>query len=387
MRIGLLLDSLVGGGAERMALNFAEKFRDLGHDAHLFILRNEVEHDVGNVPVHVVSETARLSSWRPLNKLLLARALRCSIAQVEADGRKFDFFISNAEDMDKLSRLARLPWVFIRYRNSLREYLLAKIGNTTGLKRRIRTLRWTRKFRHLYGGRHMIAISTAMEKELLEDCGIRPATITTIYNPFNFERIRQLSIEPTPDLPGEPYLIYVARFCARKDQETLLRAYAKAQVMQPLVLLGGTTSPQEEEYKRRIERLVTELGLEKKVIIPGFRTNPYPWMKGASLFVMSSRSEGLPLVLVESLVLGVPVVSTDCPTGPDEILTGEFSRFLSPVGDAEAMAKNICEALRNYPRIDDTLLAHFRDEVAIGHYLAHYEKLSGKQCGSAPRRS
>lgn len=383
MRIGLLIDSLVGGGAERMALNFAEKFRALGHDAHLFILRNEIEHEVSDVPVHALTEDGKLSGWRPLNKWLLARALRNAVAQVEKDGQRFDFFISNAEDMDKLSKMARLPWVFIRYRNSLREYTLAKIGNARGLKRQIRSVRWRGKFQRLYGGRHLVAISTAMQRELLEDCGITPASITTIYNPFNFDRIRRLASEATAELPDQPYLIYVARFCARKDQETLLRAYARAQVAYPLVLLGGTTSPQEERYKQHIEALVDELGLRGRVIIPGFRTNPYPWIKGASLFAMSSRSEGLPLVLVESLVLGVPVVSTACPTGPDEILTGEFARFLSPVGDVEALAKNIVDALAAYPRIDDGILAHFRDEVAVDHYLQHFASLSGRSVTAA----
>ncbi|MBS1189849.1 MAG: WbwB [Rhodocyclaceae bacterium] len=387
MRIGLLIDSLVGGGAERMALNFAEKFRDLGHEAHLFILRNDIQHDAGDIPVHIVTETDQLVAWRPLNKWLLAQALRRAVARVEAGSGPFDFFISNAEDMDRLSRMAGLPWVLIRYRNSLREYIAAKVGTTTGLKRRVRSWRWTRKFRGIYGGRHIVAISKEMARELTEDCGIRPASMTTIYNPFNFERIRALADEPAPDLPNEPYIIYVARFCARKDQETLLRAYVQAGVTQPLVLLGGTTSPHEEAYKAHIERLIGELGLTGKVIIPGFRTNPYPWIKHAALFAMSSRSEGLPLVLVEALVLGVPVVSTDCPTGPDEILVGEFARFLSPVGDPAALAANIRQALLAYPASDDSLIAKFSDDVAIDHYLTHFATLSGKEPSPAAHRS
>lgn len=375
MRIGLLLDSLVGGGAERMALNFAEKFRDLGHDAHVFILRNEIQHDTGRVPVHFVTETGKLANWRPLNKLLMARALRNAVREVERDGVAFDFFISNAEDMDRLSHIAKLPWVFIRYRNSLGEYIKAKIGNSVGLKRKIRTFRWRRKFQNLYDGRHMVAISTAMEKELLADCGIRPATITTIYNPFDFEKIRQLAEEPATDLPSQPYIIYVARFCARKDQETLLRAYALANPVQPLVLLGGTTSPEEAEYKSRMEALVVELGLAQKVIIPGFRTNPYPWIKGADLFVMSSRSEGLPLVLVEALVLGVPVVSTACPTGPDEILVGEFKRFLSGVGSVDELAMNLRDAMVFYPSVSKINLDKFQGAYAAGSYINHFLKL------------
>lgn len=378
MRIGLLLDSLVGGGAERMALNFAEKFIELGHDAHLFILKNEIEHDPRGIPVHALSETGRLSDSRLINKWLLARALRRAVAGIEADGRRFDFFISNAEDMDRISGIARLPYVFIRYRNSLVQFIQAKIGKATGFKRRSRAWRWSRKFRAIYGGRHIVAISREMERELLHDCGIRPASITTIYNPFNFARIRALAAEPTPDLPGRPYIVYVARYSVRKDQETLVRAYAEAAVPHQLVLLGGTTSPREEEYKRHIEALVEELGLAGRVLMPGFRTNPYPWVKHAALFAMSSRSEGLPLVLVESLILGVPVVSTDCPTGPNEILLGDLARFLSPVGDVAALARNIRAALAAYPEVDEAILARFRDDFAINQYLAQYAKIASR---------
>jgi len=377
MRIGLLLDSLVGGGAERMALNFAEKFRALGHDAHLFILRNEIEHDPRGIPIHAISETGQLSKWRPLNKWLLARGLRKAVTNIEQDGKAFDFFISNAEDMDRISTLARLPVVLIRYRNSLLQFIQAKIGKAAGIKRRIRSFRWFRKFRRIYNGRHIVAISKAMEHELIHDCGIRPASITTIYNPFNFQRIRELAEEDTPDLPKEPYILYVARYCTRKDQETLIRAYAMTGLDHKLVLLGGTTSPREEEYKRRIETLIDELGLKGKVLMPGFRTNPYPWIRHAALFAMSSRSEGLPLVLVESLILGTPIVSTDCPTGPSEILIGDLARFLSPVGDVPALSVNLRAALAAYPQVNPTLLDRFRDDYAISQYLLQYAMVTG----------
>lgn len=91
---------------------------------------------------------------------------------------------------------------------------------------------------------------------------------------------------------------------------------------------------------------------------------------------MASESEGLPTVLIESLILGTPVVSTDCPTGPSEILTGEFAEFLSPVGDVAALARNIRKALESYPPINDSFLARFRNDYAIERYLEHFEKVA-----------
>jgi glycosyltransferase involved in cell wall biosynthesis len=374
-RIGLLVDSLIGGGAERVALNFAENFTALGHDVHVFIVRDEIEHETGNLPIHALSADGRLAGIRPLNKLLLARRLRQVVASIEADGKPFDFFISNAEDADRISGIARLPNVFVRYRNSMMHFLGCKLGDKTGLKRAVRRFRWLRKFRRIYGGRHIVAITEAMKRELLEDMGIRPASMAVIYNPFDFEALRQRAEEPAP-LPTQPYIVYSARIGGRKDQELLIRAWREADVPHQLVLVGGTTDEKEEGYLRHLKALVRELGVEDRVVFAGFQKNPYPWVKGAALFAMSSNSEGLPTVLIESLILRTPVVSTDCPTGPSEILTGEFARFLSPVGDVSALARNIRDALEAYPPIDDAFLAKFRNDYAIRRYLEHVEAVT-----------
>ncbi|MGD9787011.1 MAG: glycosyltransferase [Sulfuricellaceae bacterium] len=377
-RIGLLVDSLVGGGAERITLNFADTFRSLGHDVHVFIIRNEVEHDTGGHRIHALSETGILAKSRPINKFLLARQMRSIVSAIEADGKPFDFFISNAEDMDRLSGIARLPNVFIRYRNSMMHFLGCKIGNKTGLKRAIRQFRWLRKFRRIYGGRHIVAITEAMKKELLENVGLKPASLTVIYNPFDFYRLRQLGAESAP-VPEVPYIVYSARISGRKNQELLIRAWQKSGVPHPLVLVGGTTDKKEEDYLHRLRALVRDLGVEDRVIFAGFQKNPYPWVKRAALFAMSSDSEGLPTVLIESLILGTPVVSTDCPTGPSEILTGELAPFLSPVGDVEALAMNIRRALEHYPDVSDDFLAKFRNDYAVGLYLEQADRIKGGQ--------
>lgn len=377
-RIGLLVDSLVGGGAERVALNFADAFRTMGHDVHIFIIRNEVTHDTGSHPIHPLSETGVLAKSRLINKFLLARQLRQAIAAIEADGKAFDFFISNAEDMDRLSGIARLPNVFIRYRNSMLHFLGCKVGNKTGLKRAIRQYRWLRKFRRIYSGRHIVAITEAMKKELLGEVGLKPASISVIYNPFDFENLRRLAAERAP-VPSEPYIVYSARISGRKNQELLIRAWLESGVPHKLVLVGGTTDEKEEAYLEYLKSLVGQLGGEGRVIFAGFQKNPYPWVKNAALFAMSSESEGLPTVLIEALILGTPVVSTDCPTGPSEILTGPLAEFLSPVGNVPALAANIRKALDSYPPIDDSRLASFRNDYAIQRYLAHVEEVTGNR--------
>lgn len=373
-RIGLLVDSLIGGGAERIALNFARGLQKMGHEAHIIMLRNEIEHDASGVNVHALTDSGSLVSFRPLNKLLLAWRLRSLTQRIESDGKRFDFFISNAEDMDRISRLAKIGLVFIRYRNAMLPVIRSKIGATTGIKRKIRTFRWFRKFRRIYSGQNIVAVSQALEHELVNQIGIKPASITTIYNPFDFDRIRDLSEQSAP-IPAGPYIVYAARISGRKAQHVLLQAYAQLDIPQKLVLLGGTTSDVEREYKDYLLQEIERLGISERVIMPGFHQNPYPWIKHADLFAMSSRGEGLPLVLVESLILGTPVVSTNCPTGPDEVLLGELSQFLSPVDDVNALAHNIKKALASYPELNDAQLDRFRDEYAINRYLEHSASL------------
>ncbi len=374
-RVGLFVDSLMGGGAERVALNFAEKFIELGHDARVFVLHPPIEHQTGEVPIHLVSEQLKLADWRPLNKWLYARRIANLVRQIEADGKPFDFFISNAEDSDRLTRMAGLRPVFIRYRNSLQHFLAAKLGDTKGLKRRIRHVRWLNKFRRFYSG-HIVTVSRALEDELVHEIGLKPKSIATIYNPFDFDLLRRRAAEPRA-LPGEPYVLYPARLTPRKRQDLLLRAYAQSGVALPLVLLGGVSGTEGEKYEIEMRSLAAELGIAERVRFLGFEQNPYPWIKAAALVAMSSDSEGLPTVLIESLILGTPVVSTDCPTGPAEILTGDLARFLSPVDDAPALAANMRAALESYPAITEQHIERFRAENTIRSYIAHHDRLTG----------
>lgn len=378
-RVGLLIDTLIGGGAERVVLNFAEKLSGLGHDVHVILVKREVQHAVDQrYRIHALSEDGVLSRSRFINKLRLARRLRSLVREIERDGRRFDFFTSNAEDMDRLSAMAGLPNVYIRYRNSMRVYLEQKIRHRSAWKRAFRRWRWTRKFRRIYGGRHIVTVSKALQEELLHDVGIVPKSITTIYNPFDFEALRRRASEAA-DLPKDPYILYAARFEHRKRQDVLLRAFAEANPPCKLVLIGGAYTDADQDYVRKLDALMSELGIRDRVLLPGFQQNPYPWMKNARLFAMSSDSEGLPTVLIESLILGTPVVSTDCPTGPSEILTGEFARFLSPTGDAKALAANIVAALERYPGIDDGLIGKFRADQVIARYLEHCVEHRGRE--------
>jgi glycosyltransferase involved in cell wall biosynthesis len=218
----------------------------------------------------------------------------------------------------------------------------------------------------------IIAVSTGVADDLSTLAKIPRKRILAIYNPVVTPDLEEKSKAPC-DHPwfaqgSSPVLLAVGRFTAHKDFPTLLRAFARVRRVRPvrLLLLG------EGEERTKLEALVRELGVAADVALPGFVLNPFPYMVRAAVLVLSSLHEGLANVVIEALACGCPVVSTDCPSGPAEILEGGRYGALVPVGDVEAMAKAIHAALdgTHDPERLKTRAAEFSLERAAERYLA-----------------
>jgi glycosyltransferase involved in cell wall biosynthesis len=136
-------------------------------------------------------------------------------------------------------------------------------------------------------------------------------------------------------------IVGAGRLQRQKDFPTLIRAFGLVRGEHPcrLIILGDGSG------RSRLEGLAAELDLDADVDMPGFQANPYPFMARADLFVLSSAWEGSPNVLTEAMALGTPVVSTDCPSGPHELLDGGRFGPLVPVGDPQALARAMIETL------------------------------------------
>ena len=163
-------------------------------------------------------------------------------------------------------------------------------------------------------------------------------------------------------------MLGVGELCARKDFVTLIKAFAEVRRQRPsrLVILG------EGRQRKRLTELTRKLRIEADVFLPGFLTNPFAYMSKANLFILSSNCEGAPVTLMEALAVGVPVVSTDCPSGPREILQDGRFGPLVPVGDANALAQAMLATLDN--PLDAELLksaaAPFSVATSASQYLA-----------------
>ncbi len=191
----------------------------------------------------------------------------------------------------------------------------------------------------------IVAVSQGVANDLAQTAGIPRDRIRVIYNPIVTPELTEKVHAPLEHpwfKPGEPPVILsVGRLSAQKDFSTLVLAFARVRQNQPahLLILG------EGEERSALEALIGQLGLNQDVSLPGFVANPYPYIARASLFVLSSRWEGLPGVLIEALYCGVPLIATDCPSGPREILANGLNGQLVPVGDATSMAQAIERAL------------------------------------------
>ena len=191
----------------------------------------------------------------------------------------------------------------------------------------------------------VIAVSRGSAEELNEQFGIPWEKLSVVYSPIISDALRNRASAPLDHewfQEGQPPVILsVGRLTAQKDQQTLIRAFAlvRKNVAARLLILG------EGENRAELEALVSELGLASDVSLPGFHKNPFAFMARARLFVLSSAWEGLPGALIQALACGCPVVSTDCPSGPREILQDGRLGRLVPVGDSTSMADAILESL------------------------------------------
>ncbi len=195
----------------------------------------------------------------------------------------------------------------------------------------------------------VIAVSSGVAAELARRYGVPQTRLQVINNPVDHAALRRAAAE-APDITLPPrFLVSVGRLAPNKGQATLLRAFAAARAAEPplhLVILGeGVERP-------ALQALAADLGIADRVHLPGYVANPHAVAARAAAFVSASRSEGFPNAQVEAMALGLPVLCTDCESGPSEILadapaggvrelTEAAGGFLAPVGSVEALAAGI----------------------------------------------
>lgn len=357
------LPTLAGGGAERSNLNLIEALRARGRAVEIVV--NEASGDL----------LAEVPADMPVHELQLSSRHRGLLRMILAHPRIFAPFLLRPPQrflkyVDDLARLIarRRPIALIASLHGCNEAaiaaaltvprrprVLATVRNTLSAQLRAhprlaRKQLWQMR-RLLPHADAVIAVSEGVAEDLARVLG-RPGTpIVTIHNPVIREDLDEQAAQ-APDhpwfLPGQPPVVLAAgRLVAQKNFPLLLEAFARLRRSgerdSRLVILGA--GPQDAELRAR----AAALGIADAVDLPGFVRNPFAFMARAGVFVLSSDHEGLPGVLIQALACGCPVVSTDCPSGPREVLAdGAYGRLV-PIGDAGAMAAAIAATLAAPP--------------------------------------
>jgi glycosyltransferase involved in cell wall biosynthesis len=332
----IYLPDLASGGAERLHLTMAPAFVEADFAVTFLLHRAEGTLKPYLPPgVRVVSMDCgrTIAGLFPLKRFL------------QRD--RPDILLSNLGHNNIIAiwaaALARVP---TRVITSYHSVLSAETAPTARWQYRILPL-LSRLFLNRAHG--IVAVSQGVADDLARTTGVARNRITVIYNPVVFpdfdRRMAESAPHPWLQNGGPPIILGVGRLVPLKDFATLVAAFTITLRLRNarLILLG------EGPARGDLLALTESLGIAQHVSLPGFQSNPFPFMRHAAALVMSSAYEGFGNVLAEALACGTPVVSTDCPYGPAEILAkGRFGRLV-PVGDPEAMAKAIIETLDHPP--------------------------------------
>lgn len=215
----------------------------------------------------------------------------------------------------------------------------------------------------------VVAVSVGVADDFAKLTGFPRRRIRVVYNPVvNPELYEKARVEPRhpwfPPTASQPVFVTIGRLVAQKDQATLLHALAllRRQIPARLMILGD--GPE----RATLERLSSKLELSDAVEFSGFVANPFPFVSAATAFVLSSAWEGLPTVLIEALALGTPIVSTDCPSGPREILQDGRLGLLVPVGDPESLANALLRTVEQPLLPDPSAAESYTIDTAVDAY-------------------
>ncbi|WP_316366854.1 glycosyltransferase [Candidatus Thiodiazotropha sp. CDECU1] len=351
------------GGVERMVLNLVNAIAERGLQIDLLLIKTRSRH---LDEIHPAVNRIELGSRHTATSLLpLARYLRrtqppCLLA---------------AKD-----RAGRMAVVARALAGASHTRLLLRLGtNLTAAfahKSRWRLFLRQLPIRLIYPGiDRIIAVSEGVRQDTLAVSGLDQDRVVVVRNPVITPRMIEAAAAPTPHPwlgdPKYPVILGVGRLTLQKDFITLLRAFAVVRELRPcrLIILG------DGRERETLLNLSHELGISEALALPGFTPNPYAYMKRANLFVLSSRWEGSPNVLTEAMALGTPVVSTDCPSGPNELLGEGRIAPLVPVGDWQALAEAMQRVLDSPP--ETTLLRESVREYNAHQSANHYLEIMG----------
>ncbi|EKQ67879.1 glycosyltransferase [Leptolyngbyaceae cyanobacterium JSC-12] len=363
-KVAFLLHNVDSGGVERVVVNLLKQLVKYPILLELVVFEkqgnflNEVPSGVKVVELINPNTSGRLRRIFPLIRYLRREKPSVLVSQLV----QFNVIAAIAKVLSGIS--LRLILVEHLSFDSLEGQLKHNFNERIGILNLLRRI--------FYPKADMVAaVSQGLATELEEHLRMSSGSIKVLYNPV----IDQELIAKSQAFVSHPYFgsncpftfLAAGRLAPQKDFLTLIHAFAnlRQRYLARLIILG------EGSERQKLEAAIAQLNLESDVFLLGFTDNPYAYMSKANVFVLSSRFEALPTVLIEALACGCQVISTDCPHGPDEILmSGKYGRLV-PVGDIQALANAMEQTINSSVNLDLTKsrLQMFSVEKAVSEYM------------------
>ena len=382
MRVAVVVRSLKIGGMERVAVNLSEAFADAGDESHLIYFKDKKRAFTPKDNVHFhhfnLDKTLNLTIIGAIlgifakllngifrntsfiySGLLLAPIFRFKLNKLEKEFGKFDLIIMRGHGTFELiwpfkdDRVVQMvESVFIKHGSKLDNFYIKCV----------------------YKGKNLAGVSSGVKEkieEVLKLTGVHAKSVNVVNNPLYVDEIQKKADEYNPEIEGD-YIVSVGRVTPNKNISFLVESYKYArdylQLTMPLVIVGDGHDMQNIKFK--IEEL--ELGLHVRLL--GLLSNPFPWVKNASLLTSTSFAEGFGMVLVEALCCHTKILSTKSKGGVKDIMVDELENYLVDF-DIEMFAKKMVATLNEEKEWNfDQYTQKFKSQAIINRYKKLYFK-------------
>ena len=339
-RIGFALPALHHhGGVNKAVMHLTDALRDMGHEVHLFTFgAGQKKADMYH---HLINSDVIEERCVEFNY--------CYKKSIEQG--QFNLFVANNLETHRVcisSKVDNLVCCFhqpgVLYQSLFKRRRLAK------------------RLRKTYNDRAIVWVGKNVGDRFIKQYRVKPSLYKVIPNGCNIAEIKKLATEKIPTKMISPFIISVGRLSKEKNIPLLINAYTSFANKYHLVILG------EGEEKENLEHLVNKLSLADKVHFLGWVDNPFAWIKQASLCVSTSNAETCPMNVIESLILGTPLVCTEN-LGCQEILVEELNKYLTPRNKLRPLVNKIQDGLNYYPPIRADFIAKYDNYNVAKEYL------------------
>ncbi len=317
-KIVFITNRLAEGGAEKVVATLANELIK-EHDVHIILIENKIKYYIDpNVKLHILNEKIQKENKVKLifSLINMRRRLKNIIEELNKHNR-IDLLTSHLVISDFLCKISNLkPFYCVHNIYTEHPTFKSKIFQLF--------------FKWLYNKEKLIAISQGVKLDIQQNMNLKPTQIHIIPNPVKFENRKN----DHTNLPEKKYFLHIGRFEEQKRHDILLKAYKEAQSEYPLYLLG------EGKNKEKIVELTQKLNIVDNVIFKGWVDNPKEWIENCECLILSSDSEGLPIVVLEAFSLGKPVITTNF-LGSSDIIGVENIGFLAQKGNYNDLADKL----------------------------------------------